>query len=708
GRTVVLTSTAGSINGAGTITANIATLTAATGIGNTTALNLAAASISADSTAGKIGLNNALGTAVTVTSLTTKSTVDPSGALITFAQSGGGGVTFNNVSTAGSSEGYGVITLTNAGGNLTVASSGVTTAGTTSTISLTTTGSGTIAVNAAVNAGLNDGDVYLVSAASITGSGLITGYTGSLVANTGLAANANLSQGFSTITSVAGDISVTNVYGFAVPNAITATGNVSLTSGQDITLFNPITATGKTVTLTANGGEIQGNSLITANTVDLNATAGIGSTSPVNLAAFFVSADTTAGVIKINNTSGTAVSITSLMTSDGSLITFNQSGGGGIGLDGNVTSTTGTVTLTSQQGIIRNSGTITADTLNATAATGLTLTTAVTTFNTIVSTTGGISISQTGALALPTLTLAAGQNLSISASGAITQQSGSVLTVPGTASFTASVANKDVILDESNVFGGPINVSASGTASVTINDSGTTTLGTLSLGTGTLTVTTTGAISQTAAIVQSAGAGAASFETGSATITLTDSGNDFTGAVNLRNGGSKSISIYDKSGLILGAVSQSTTSANTLSVAVGAGNITQQSGSAISIGTGGATFTAANGSDIILDGASNALNGLVTFAPIVGVGNQLDDVTFTNGKAIQVPNGLNISGNLVINSSGNITDGTPFTVGGSSTFATLSSAASITLTGDNQYNGPGGSFNLSTVGSGSASVTGTS
>ncbi|NBW88061.1 MAG: hypothetical protein EBR23_14845, partial [Planctomycetia bacterium] len=243
--------------------------------------------------------------------------------------------------------------------------------GTSSTILLVTTGSGTIAVNAALDAGLNDGDVYLTSAGSITGSGLITGYTGSLVAQTGLAANANVSQGFSTISSAAGDISVANVWGIAVPNAITTTGNVSLTAGQDIALTNAITASGKTVTLTANGGGIEGGSLVTANTVDLNATAGIGSTSAVNLAAFFVSADTTSGAIDINNMSGTAVSVTSLTTTGGAAITFDQTGAGGIGLDGNVTSTTGTVTISSQQGISRTSGTITAGRVDLDAATGI-------------------------------------------------------------------------------------------------------------------------------------------------------------------------------------------------------------------------------------------------------------------------------------------------------------------------------------------------
>ena len=334
---------AGTINGSGLITTPSITLLALSGIGDTMALNLAAASITADSTTGRIDLNNTSSSAVTVTSLTSAGKTDPSGALITFDQSGGGTVTFNNVSSALSDPGtgWGAITLVNAGGGITVASTGVSSAGTTSTISLTTTGSGNIAVNAAVDALLNDGNVSLNSAGSISGSGLITGSQASLVANTGINANANFSQGFSAISSAAGDIIVANVYGIAVPNAITAAGNVTLTAGQDIVLSNPITTSG-TVTLTANGGFIEGTtSLITANTVDLNATLGIGSVRPINLAAFFVSADTNAGAININNTSGTAVSVTSLTTTGSDGITFDQAGAGLVNITGPVTLGTG-------------------------------------------------------------------------------------------------------------------------------------------------------------------------------------------------------------------------------------------------------------------------------------------------------------------------------------------------------------------------------
>jgi hypothetical protein len=61
--------------------------------------------------------------------------------------------------------------------------------------------------------------------------------------------------------------------------------------------------------------------------------------------------------------------------------------------------------------------------------------------------------------------------------------------------------------------------------------------GTSAVGTGAIAVTATGAITQSGAITQAAGAGAASFTTGAAAITLNNPGNDFSGAVSLSNAG---------------------------------------------------------------------------------------------------------------------------------------------------------------------------
>lgn len=87
----ITVSSAAAINGGGLMKADAVDLDAASGIGHSTALNIAATTHAADTTSGNIDIDNALSTAVTVTSLTT------GGGTITFDQSGGGEVTFNTV-----------------------------------------------------------------------------------------------------------------------------------------------------------------------------------------------------------------------------------------------------------------------------------------------------------------------------------------------------------------------------------------------------------------------------------------------------------------------------------------------------------------------------------------------------------------------------------------------------------------------------------
>ena len=650
GRKVTLDSTGGAVVGGGLITAGTVDLDAETGIGTTTALSLAAASIAADSTAGPVRLTNALATAVTVSSLTSKGTSDPSGALISFRQSGGGTVTFNKVSSVDSDPDFGVITLTNAGGGITVAGDGVTSAGTTSTISLATTGTGDIAVTAPIDAQENDGNVSLTSAGAISGSGLITGSGGTLSAQTGINVNTRMAQGFFTISSTTGDIAVSNALQFNVPHAINATGDVTFTSGQGLGVPHAITATNKRVTLTALAGDVQGGGLITANTVDLNATSGIGGTTALNLAAFFVSADTTSGAIDIDNTSGTAVSVTSLTTSGSAAISFDQTGGGGIGIDGPVTTGTGTITLTSQQGITGTGLITTGGTLNVTAPAGLSIATQVTTFGTLSVADGSVSITQTGGIDLPAIALASGRTLTIIASGAISQQTGTSLSVPGgSASFTASTANADVILGRSNAFGGTINVSAGGTASVQITDTGSTSLGTLTLGTGTLTVATTGAITQTAAIVQPAGAGAVAFETGAAAITLTNPGNDFRGPVRATNTDANDVAIVDVNAIVLGTMSVggglAVTAGSGESITLG-GNVSSTNGGQGYVGNlildGGARTLVADGGAVVIGGTIDSAGGSNYGLTVTAVG----DVTVTGAIGGTRPLGnLSVTGN---------------------------------------------------------------
>jgi hypothetical protein len=721
GRTVTLDSTGGAVNGGGTITAGVVDLGAATGIGTTTALNLAATTIAADSTAGRIDLNNALGAAVTVTSLTTAGTANPGDGvpMIAFDQSGGGTVTFNNVSTASSvaGSGWGVITLTNAGGGITIGGTGVTSAGTSSTISLTTTGSGDIAVNAPIDAQRNDGNVSLVAASRITGAGLITGSGATLIAGTGIAANADMSNGFFTITSAAGDISVANVWSIGVPNAITTTGDVSLTSGQWIVVANPITATGKTVTLTANGGFIEGgSSLVTANIVDLNATVGIGMgfdadpsdplvSKPLNLAAFFVSAETTSGAIDIDNTSGTAVSVTSLTTTGSGSIRFDQTGAGGIGIDGPVTTGTGTITLTSQQGIIGSGFITTGGTLDATAPTGLSVATAVATLGTISVANGQLAIVDAGTLAVAG-PVTVGSHASITATGGLMTITGAisnagsdlVLSATGIDQTGGAITSRNATISGNggnvsltrtgNNFTGPVAITNTGSATTAITDSNAIEFGAVSVGTGTFTVNSTGNITQKVGTGITTG-GAVVLNPGTGSISFNQSSNDFGGAVSATTTAPAFIVLRDSNSIRLGAISAGGhVTVTSVGVTQDTSGITVAGNAVFNVGAGGVALT----------DSDNDFRGLVS------VNNSgANNVAITDTNAIQLGILALGSGTLAVTAVG-ITQADSITQAAGAGTATFNGGAGpISLT--NPGNNFRGSVTANTTGAHAIQIT---
>ncbi len=619
GRTVTLDSTGGAVVGGGLITAGTVDLDAETGIGATAALTLAAASISADSTAGPVRLANALATAVRVSSLTSKGTSDPSGALLSFSQSGGGTVTFNTVSSAGSNDGYGVIALTNTGvgGGITVADdtvaggSGVTSR-TGSTITLQTTQGGNILVDTLIDANIADGRVELFSDGSISVPGLITGGEALLQAQTGIDVNASMPSGFGTISSPSGNIRVINQFDIGVKNVISTSGDVTLIASYDIILTSSITATGtgKKVTLTAAGGSVvqqPGNVLVTADIVDLNASAGIGSTGVINVAALFVSADTTAGAIDIDNTSGTAVSVTSLTTSGSAAITFDQTGAGGIGIDGPVTTGTGTITLTSQQGITGTGLITTGGTLNATAPTGLSLTTAVATLGTISVANGQLAIVDAG-----TLTVAGpvtvGSHASITATGGLMTITGSIsnagsdliLSATGidqtggaitTRNATISGNGGNIALNRSgNNFTGSVAITNTGSATTAITDANAIQFGAVSVGTGTFTVNSSGNITQKVATGIITG-GAVVLDPGTGWISFGGSSNDFGGAVSATTTAIAYTVLTDSNSIQLGAMSVGSMTVTSVGVTQDASGITVAGNVTFDAGAGAVTLT---------------------------------------------------------------------------------------------------------------------
>ena len=155
--------------------------------------------------------------------------------------------------------------------------------------------------------------------------------------------------------------------------ATTTTGSIVLTkAGADLTVGTGVSAggAGNDVTLTTTaggervlhghvhcagpghgdfGGQDQRSGTVTASTVDLNAATGIGDTTPLNLAATTITADTTGGNIDVNNALGTAVAVNTLTTGTGN-IPFDQTGGGAVTY-GTATTTNGTILLTGADGL---------------------------------------------------------------------------------------------------------------------------------------------------------------------------------------------------------------------------------------------------------------------------------------------------------------------------------------------------------------------
>ena len=210
--------------------------------------------------------------------------------------------------------------------------------------------------------------------------------------------------------------------------------------------------------------------------------------------------------------------------------------------------TTGTATLNSSESI-SGSGLAVANSLNLAASSGISINTLITTLASVSSTTGDIIIGQTGNLNLPSI--AASGMLNIIATGAISQQTGSSLSVNGTSSFNAGTS---ITLESaSNDFVGAVALKNTGANNVSINDANAIVIASSNVGSGTLNINAVG-ISQTGPIIQQAGAGSATLNAGAGPLTLLNSANDFTGVVSFTNSGSFAAQLGDANALQLGTI----------------------------------------------------------------------------------------------------------------------------------------------------------
>ena len=361
---VAMTAAGGSINRTtGDVIGAGVALSAKSGIGDTGAISLQAAAISAVTTDGNIAINNSLATAVAVSNLATGT------GNISFSQSGGGDVTFTaatattgsvtvdvagaNLSVAGISAGgvAGVVTLSAPAGFVRSATVDGTAdaSGATVTITATTVGQNAanpLEVNATtLNAGAS-GDIFVLDTAG--------GVTAGLVNSTG--GNVNLKALNGSMTS--DDDPAEDVVGATITLEVTGAGSTIGVSGASPLLVNATTlnavtnkAAGDSVFVRDTSGGVQ-IGLVDAGAGDVVLTASAGSvrSAAVNGTADVIGATVTlAGTsLGLNAANPLEINATTLnAATSGDIFIADTAGGLAVSL---VNSATGNVNLTAING----------------------------------------------------------------------------------------------------------------------------------------------------------------------------------------------------------------------------------------------------------------------------------------------------------------------------------------------------------------------
>jgi filamentous hemagglutinin family protein len=343
----------------------------------------------------------------------------------------------------------------------------------------------------------------------------------------------------------------------AVSSADIKAGTFKL-AHQNINLSQPVdfSAENENVFLTAGAGGTISQSAVGVITTGGHTTLNAGTTITLAGANDF-------GSVKIGSGTEVRLNDTSAIVLDGA-------------------TTTGTLSVTSGGAITQSApiiqtgagGTVT---LNA-GVNAITLTDAGNDFTgTVLLVGSSVSIMDANAITLGPLNTS-----SLSVTAASIGQAGTFV-VSGPSTFRGGTV---VLNDAGNDFTGPVSLNSSGAGNVAVTDSNGIVLETSLLGSGTLTVNASGAITQTGPITQTAGAGAAKFNAGANPIVLTDPGNDFTGPVSLSNSGPNQVAVSDVNGLSLGPSS------------LGTGGLFVISGAPVTI-TAGTTLSSAGGFNVV-------------------------------------------------------------------------------------------------------------
>ena len=570
---------------------------------------------------------------VTATNLTTGGALSATSVAVSGAASLGGGVTTTGNQSYGSTTLTADVTLATGTGTL---STGAVTGG---GKDLTLTGTGTQSSGAISGVDVltvtnNLTSSGAVSAASLTTTGALsaTSVTTTGDATLGASVTTTGAQTYGGNTSLNGTYTTSNST-FSVGGATTLAGNTTVTTGSgagDIQFAGTVNGTAagaQSLTLTAGTGNVvltgavggtKSLGAVSINSAKDVTTAAINSTSLSQLAG--TGATTLGGAV---NTSG-ALSITTTgnITGTGALTvggnsTFTANGtNASINVGNAANAFTGTVKfvgaslqnvtvadstalaldmstlsgnlVVSSGGAVTQAAALTVGGTTSVTATGqdVTLGNAANNFTGAVSVAGrNVTMVDANALNLGAGTVTG--NLAVTAGGAVTNTG--ALAVTGTT--TVSAAGQDVTLgNAANNFTGAVSVTGK---NVTLVDASALNLG-ASTATGNLAVTAGGAVSQSAALTVT---GTTTFSAAGQSVTLDNTGNDFTGAVSLTGGATK---ITDKNALTLGTLATGALTVNS----TGALNLGQ--------GTVSGAFSATSGNADITQSGALTVTGFST------------------------------------------------------------------------------------------------
>ena len=595
-----------------------------------------------------------------------------------------------NMASAISTDGVGTVSLTSTGGAVTIAANvdlgtgalscnannginqtgGRIIAGGSSSFSA---GAGVITLNSGTNdftgavslsnTGANAVDVTDTNAILLgtvnVGTGTLTiNATGTITQSGATTISQAAGAGAASFTAGANVITLTNANDFTGAVGLSSTGaSVSVNDINDITLSTPVLGANTGITAIAGGVLTLPAGAISTGTgnIDLQSNGGVLAISgPVS---------TTSGTINLQSSAAMTIADNITTTLAGGNLTIT-----GVG----VTQTAGTISIAGTTTVNGGAGVITLNsgTNDFTGAVNLTNTGA-----------NAVEVTDTNAIVLGTVNTA--NNLTVNAVG-ITQNGGGV-TVTGTSSFNGG-AGVITLSTAGNDFTGAVSLTNTGANAVEVTDTNAILLGTVNVGTGTLTINATGTITQSGAttISQAAGAGAASFTAGANVITLTNA-NDFTGAVGLSSTGAN-VSVNDINDITL---STPVLGANTGITAIAGGVLTLPAG-AISTGTGNIDLQS-NGGVLAISGPVSTTSGTINLQSSAAM-TIADNITTTLAGG-----NLTITGVGVTQTAGTISIAGTTTVNGGAGVITLNS-------GTNDFTG---AVNLSNTGANAVEVTDT-